>query len=369
MLSMMPARERAPRSRSPRRRTPVVTWALAAANVSFFALVLSRGDAADPELLVRLGALERSRVWAGEPWRLVTAGFLHGGWHHLAMNLGALLLAGPIVERGLGPARFLGLYLASVVGASAASLLAHDAVVAGASGGVFGVVGALLVLELRHAGSARRFVAAPHTIAVLGALAAGFLASRLFPARLPSDDFAHAGGLVAGAAAAWLLTRPAPRTAAPWAALGLAFAAAVLLAVWPRPGATRFQAAELEGALHAALRREDAAEARRLLAIAEARGQRSPALDYLRALVQAHDGELEGALRALRELAARAGDPLGEDARRSAARVARILADRHASGLGRPQDAARGLAYLEESCALGDARSCRDAAASRAARR
>ena len=360
---------RSPAAPPPTRRVARATWGLVVANAALFALVLSRGDPSDSELLVRLGALERSRVWAGEAWRLVSAGFLHGGWQHLVMNLGALLLAGPLVERRLGPARFLGLYLASVVGASAASLLAHDVVVAGASGGVFGTVGALLVLELRRAGTARRFLSSPHTLVVVGALALGFLASRLFPTGLPSDDFAHAGGLATGVSAAWLLTRPAPRaTLLPWA-LALAFAAMVLLAVWPRLATTRFQSVELERALHAALRREDAAEARRLLALADARGQRSPALDYFRALVQAHDGELEGALRVLRELAARAGDPLRDDARRSAARVARILADRHATGLGRPRDAARGLAYLEESCALGDARSCRDAAAIRAARR
>ena len=52
------------------------------------------------------------------------------------MNVGALVLAGAIVERALDPARTLALYLASVVAASAASLLAHDAVVAGASGSV-----------------------------------------------------------------------------------------------------------------------------------------------------------------------------------------------------------------------------------------
>jgi len=78
-----------------------VTWALAAANTAIFALVLARGDPRDPDLLVRLGALERGRIWAGEVWRLVTAAFLHGGWQHLAMNVGALLLAGVIVE---GPA-------------------------------------------------------------------------------------------------------------------------------------------------------------------------------------------------------------------------------------------------------------------------
>ncbi len=355
-----------PRPSSPTRTAPV-TWALAAANAAVFALVLSRGDPSDPALLVRLGALERSHVWAGEAWRLATAGFLHGGWQHLAMNLGALLLAGPIVERGLGRARFLGLYLGSVVAASAASLLGHDAVVAGASGGVFGVVGALLVLELRRSGSVRRFLSAPHTLIVLGALALGFLASRLFPGGLPADDFAHAGGLLTGAATAWLLTRPAPRAAWPWTASGLALAVVVTAAVWPRPGTTRFQAEELEREVRGALRREDAAEARRLLSIADGRGQRSPALDYFRALVQAQDGDLEGALQALRELGRTAATPLREDVRRSAARVARMLAYRHGSGDGRPLDPGRALAYLEESCALGEAQSCREAAAARAA--
>lgn len=347
-----------------------MTWALAAANTAVFALVLARGDPRDPDLLVRLGALERGRIWAGEVWRLVTAAFLHGGWQHLAMNVGALLLAGVIVERAIGPARTLGLYLASAVGASAASLLAHDAVVAGASGGVFGVVGALLALELRRAGSLRRFLSGPHTLIVLGALLLGFVASRIFPAGLPSDDFAHAGGLATGAAAGWLLTRPAPRSggASPWA-FGLVLAAAVTAATWPRAGTTRFEAAELERELHAALRREDAREARRLLLVADARGQRSPALDFYGALVRAHEGDLEGALQVLRGLATGTDAPLRDEVRRAGARVARMLAYRHATGDGSAGAPERGLAYLEESCALGEEQSCRDAAAVRAARR
>jgi membrane associated rhomboid family serine protease len=360
---------RPPARRLPGRRAAPVVWTLAAANTAIFALVLARGDPGDPDLLVRLGALERSRVWAGEVWRLVTAAFLHGGWQHLATNVGALLLAGVLVERALGPARTASLYLMSAVCASAASLLAHDAVVAGASGGVFGVIGALLVLELRRAGSARRFLSAPHTLAVLGALALGFVASRMFPSGLPADDFAHAGGLATGGAAAWLLTRATPRSGIwPWV-LGLASAVfLVAAAVWPRPGATLFQAAALERELHAALRREDAAEARRLLRVADARRQRSPALDYYGALVQAREGDLEGSLGVLRGLATTAAPPLRDDARRAAARVARILGLRLSTGHDRPADPERGAAYLDESCALGEEQSCREAAARRAAR-
>ena len=342
-----------------------MTWALAAANTAIFALVLARGDPGDPALLVRLGALERSRVWAGELWRLVSAAFLHGGWEHLAMNVGALVLAGAIVERALGPARTLALYLASVVAASAASLLAHDVVVAGASGGVFGTVGALLSLELRRAGSVRRFLGASHTAIVLAALAAGFVASRIFPAGLPADDFAHAGGLVAGAMLAWLLTRPSPRAAWPWATSGAALAAAVVVAAWPRPGTTQFQADALERELHDALRREDALEAHRLLSVADARGQRSPVLEYYAALVRAHDGDLEGSLQVLRDLSSSADAPLSDEVRRAAARIARLLGHR-SPGDDRPEALSRGLSYLEESCALGDERSCRDAAAMRA---
>jgi membrane associated rhomboid family serine protease len=314
-----------------------VTWALAAANTAIFALVLGRGDPGDPDLLVRLGALERGRVWEGEVWRLVSAAFLHGGWQHLAMNVGALLLAGVIVERALGPARTLGLYVASAVGASAASLLAHDAVVAGASGGVFGLVGALLSLELHRSGSLRRFLSGPHTLTVLGALALGLVASRIFPAGLPADDFAHAGGLATGAAAAWLLTRPTARSATwPWA-FGLAFAAAVTAAVWPRPGTSRFQAAALERELHAALRREDAGEARRLLLVAHAR----PALASARLLRRARPGarrRSRGSLQALRGLSTAADAPLHDEVRRAAARIARVLGYRHSTGDGHQAD-------------------------------
>ena len=101
-----------------------------------YAAELAVGEPDDPALLVRLEALERSRVWANWLWRLVSAAFLHGGWEHLAMNVGALVLVSAIVERALDPGANRLLYLASVVAASAASLLAHDAVVAGASGSV-----------------------------------------------------------------------------------------------------------------------------------------------------------------------------------------------------------------------------------------
>lgn len=81
-----------------------------------------------------------------EPWRLLAATFLHGGIVHLAFNMWALWQTGPLAERFYGNLQFLALYIASGVFGSLASLFfsAREAVSVGASGAIFGVVGALL---------------------------------------------------------------------------------------------------------------------------------------------------------------------------------------------------------------------------------
>lgn len=339
-------------------REAPLTYGLAAASVAVLAWVEAHGSSSDPATLVRFGALERSHVWAGEPWRLLTAAFLHAGWLHLAWNTLAGVPWCVPVERALGRTGFLVVYLSSALGASALSLLGQDVVSAGASGALFGIVAASLVLHRRGVGGWRAFFRSRATRWVLGSLAA-FGALGL--AGLPLDHLAHAGGFLSGGVAAGLLSARARRPALAWGAYGAVLGAAVVAACWPRPGFTRLEAAELEGALHHALAAGDPLEAHRLLARADGAGHASDALAYYRALLHVQEGDLEGALALARPLVRGAEPLVAGEARKVAASAARTLGYRHYTGEGAPRDPWLGLAYLEEACALGDGESCRDA--------
>lgn len=83
----------------------------------------------------------------GEWWRVVTAGFLHYGLIHLAMNMWALYILGSLTERVLGRARFLAVYfVALLAGSFGALVVTPGALTVGASGAIFGLLGALLVV-------------------------------------------------------------------------------------------------------------------------------------------------------------------------------------------------------------------------------
>jgi membrane associated rhomboid family serine protease len=87
-------------------------------------------------------------VATGEYWRLFTAMFLHFGVIHLLLNMWALWILGQYLERTLGPARFLALYLISGLGGSvAAYVFQPGALTAGASGAIFGMFAALFVIN------------------------------------------------------------------------------------------------------------------------------------------------------------------------------------------------------------------------------
>ena len=94
------------------------------------------------------GALYGPLVAQGEWWRLISAAFLHYGPFHLFMNMLVLFLFGPPLESLLGPARFLLLYIASGLAGSAGALITNPEVpTVGASGAIYGLFGAMLVLE------------------------------------------------------------------------------------------------------------------------------------------------------------------------------------------------------------------------------
>ncbi len=175
----------------------VVTWALVVVNVALFLLVLAR-----PSLQQDLGMLGLARndqggligVGAGQWYRLITSAFvapagLGGlGFADIAFNMWALIVVGPALERMLGSARYLVVYLLSAVGG--AVLLYYIAplneLALGASGAVFGLFGAWFVV-------ARRLRLDSRWIVLI--IAINLVFSFVVP-RIAWQD--HLGGLVAG---------------------------------------------------------------------------------------------------------------------------------------------------------------------------
>ena len=151
------------------------------------------GLAYDPPTLVG--------VAVGEWWRLLTVGFLHGGYVHIAFNMYALWLLGPNLEQIYGHRRFAAIYGLALIGGSTASFLfnAPNTPAVGASGAIFGLFGATIVVARRLG----RDASGIYSILAINAVI-GFV--------VPNIDWrAHAGGLVIGALAAWLLDGRRPR--------------------------------------------------------------------------------------------------------------------------------------------------------------
>jgi membrane associated rhomboid family serine protease len=137
-------------------RGALVTKALIAINVLVFFVNLAQGSTLNQlsGWLFEKGALFISSPFYpggladGEWWRLLTAAFLHDGVIHLGLNMLVLWIVGAPVEEAIGRGRFLVLYLVSgLAGSAGALLLSPSAVTVGASGAIFGILGAALVLE------------------------------------------------------------------------------------------------------------------------------------------------------------------------------------------------------------------------------
>ena len=136
-----------------------VTIALIAINVGVYLLELAIGGAYDGtgNSIFYKGALFAHGYFDGSPgvgdggwWRLITAAFLHYGPIHLALNMLALYWFGRVLENVIGSLRFMLLYIACGLAGSAGALyLTPNSPTVGASGAIFGVLGALLVLERR----------------------------------------------------------------------------------------------------------------------------------------------------------------------------------------------------------------------------
>jgi len=153
-------------------------------------------------MLTYMGAKDNAAILQGQYWRLFTPMFLHGGVLHIALNSYFLYLIGPQVERSFGHWRFLAIYFLSGVAGVVASLAARpDVLSIGASGALFGLVGALIPLLYRNrsvlANTQRRIASVLQVIVIN--LVIGLTVQNI-------DNWGHIGGLLGGLTLAWFTT-------------------------------------------------------------------------------------------------------------------------------------------------------------------
>ncbi len=132
-----------------RRYMPLTTTILVLIAIVFAFEVWTSAFFSDEDM-VRLGAIVPGLLERGEYWRLIAAMFLHGGWLHWALNSWALYQLGTLYETLFGSARFAMVYFVSGLCASIASSLYEHGPAVGASGAIFGILGAFIFSLLRH---------------------------------------------------------------------------------------------------------------------------------------------------------------------------------------------------------------------------
>ena len=187
-----------------RRKAPC-TAALIVVNVAVFIFLSFGGMTEDAYYMLRNGAMYLPLLQQGEYYRMFTSIFLHFGFSHLVNNMLMLGVMGWQLELVVGRIKFLIIYFAAGLGGNVLSALAElrtgdYAVSAGASGAIFGIIGALLYIAVRNHGQIGNVSGQGILIMVALTLYYGFTSSGV-------DNFAHIGGLAAGFVLAVLLYR------------------------------------------------------------------------------------------------------------------------------------------------------------------
>lgn len=179
-----------------------VTAVLIALNVIAFVAELATGGGVSGFSSSLSGAVLQNGVFFGpgvadgEWWRIVTSGFLHLGFLHIALNMYLLYMLGQLLEPAIGSVRFAAIYICSLVAGSLGSLLLQPtAAAAGASGAVFGLMGAAIV-------AARSRGINPWESGIGGLLVLNLIITFAVPGIAKGG---HLGGLVGGMVVGFLL--------------------------------------------------------------------------------------------------------------------------------------------------------------------
>jgi rhomboid protease GluP len=182
-------------------RKPIITYILMGIQVLVFLLMELQGGSQDTYNLIRFGAKYNPYILQGEWWRFFTPIFIHIGLLHLAMNTYALHYIGKYAEKLFGHGRFLIIYLFSGFLGSVVSFLVSTSLSAGASGAIFGCMGALLFLGIKKNNIFSKQLLTSMLPIILLNLVLGFSISSI-------DNGGHLGGLLGGFLAASIVQLP-----------------------------------------------------------------------------------------------------------------------------------------------------------------
>lgn len=180
-----------------RSQKEVITTTLIAINAIVFVILMFLGKTEDTQFILEHGAMYEPYIVEGhEYYRLVTSMFLHFGINHLMNNMIMLGALGWNLENEIGKIKFLLIYLFSGIGGNLCSLFVNQmegraVVSAGASGAIFGMMGALVCTAIQRRGYVGRLNKRGLILMVFLSLYFGLTSSGV-------DNAAHIGGLVCG---------------------------------------------------------------------------------------------------------------------------------------------------------------------------
>jgi rhomboid protease GluP len=160
----------------------------------------------DPQTLFEFGAKYGPALQQGQWWRLITAGFLHGGLVHILMNSWVLFDLGAQTEESYGTSRYLVIYILSTITGFMASAWWSPVLSIGSSAGIFGLIGAMIAMGVRDRSS---YGAAVRKLYIRWAIYGLILGILPF---FGIDNGAHLGGLAGGFILAYIAGLPGTST-------------------------------------------------------------------------------------------------------------------------------------------------------------
>lgn len=185
---------------------PFVTIAIIAINIilyivtAYLSIVYAKGSILDSDtrVLVFLGAKVNDLIAQGQYFRLVSCMFLHGGIVHLAVNMYSLYAIGPMIEKAYGRAKYIAIYFIAGICSSMLSYVYSPSISIGASGAIFGLLGAVLVFAIKSKGKTGSGLIKN----ILSVIFVNIFIGMTLPG---IDNFGHIGGLIGGIVISFLV--------------------------------------------------------------------------------------------------------------------------------------------------------------------